>query len=185
MIPRARLDEPKQARLNELKREVRVNNELYLRAHPELKAMTEAFVHSLLRQKPADVRSAACSFFCDPNLPRALGYDGWTPRASPLPDAEAGAAGEASLEQDLVELFLAADADGSGVLDAAEFAAVLRAAELGLSEAQIASVMAETETNRDGLVSWREFVPVACEVLDAMRVRDETADALDAIAVGV
>eukprot|EP00965_Chrysotila_dentata_P205826 6183179-Pleurochrysis_carterae.AAC.3 len=54
-----RLVESKQIELNKLKRHVRINNELYFRAHPELDQMIKAFVATLLESKPDDVRGAA------------------------------------------------------------------------------------------------------------------------------
>jgi len=63
-----KLDPSKQATLNILKRDTRINNELYFRAHPELRVAMKAFTTELLAEKPDDVRAFAQRFFSDPKL---------------------------------------------------------------------------------------------------------------------
>mmetsp|Transcript_11572 Transcript_11572/g.35812 ORF Transcript_11572/g.35812 Transcript_11572/m.35812 type:complete len:89 (+) Transcript_11572:103-369(+) len=69
------LDATKQRQLDQLKRETRIHNELYLRAHPELRAALKAFMVELLEEKPEDVRAFAHRFFSDPILPTRLGLE--------------------------------------------------------------------------------------------------------------
>lgn len=72
-----KLDARKQVQLDNLKRETLVNNELYFRAHPELRAAMKAFMAAILAQKPDDVRDFAQTFFADPTLPALLGFAGY------------------------------------------------------------------------------------------------------------
>mmetsp|Transcript_37662 Transcript_37662/g.121032 ORF Transcript_37662/g.121032 Transcript_37662/m.121032 type:complete len:105 (+) Transcript_37662:106-420(+) len=72
-----KLDHRKQVQLNQLKRETRINNEHYFRAHPELRAAMKVFMAEVLAQKPNDVRAFTQTFFADPTLPARLGVDGY------------------------------------------------------------------------------------------------------------
>lgn len=102
----------------------------------------------------------------------------------------AGTTGEdtVDLEQLLISLFQEADKDGSGSLDRTEFAALMATASLGLSESEIKLLLAESDENADGSVSYAEFVPLAVEVVQTMRLKqryeeyeeDVTAELRDA-----
>ena len=75
-------------------------------------------------------------------------------------DAKGGAAGaldparaEDAMEAELIEVFRRADAGGTGVLSATEFHGILRALDLGLSQYQMARLVAEADENEDGSIS--------------------------------
>ncbi len=51
--------------LNEKKVSIRLNNERYLRDHPELRTMTSKFMASVLEAKPDDVVQFAAKFFTE------------------------------------------------------------------------------------------------------------------------
>jgi hypothetical protein len=72
-----KLDAAKQLQLNNLKREARINNEHYFRAHPELRTAMKILMAEVLAQKPKDVRALTQTFFADPTLPARLGFDGY------------------------------------------------------------------------------------------------------------
>ncbi|CAH8507418.1 unnamed protein product [Schistosoma turkestanicum] len=59
-LPRERdlgaLSNAQQAATNKLKTETRLNNELYLRKHPEIKYMITAFLRDILTKQPEDAR---------------------------------------------------------------------------------------------------------------------------------
>jgi len=67
----------------------------------------------------------------------------------------------------LATLFSEADTDGSGFLDHKEFKSILHRAQLGLSDQQIRILMTEADEFPDGRIDYREFVPIASEVLKA------------------
>ena len=45
---------------------LRIENERYMRAHPELNEAVQEFVYAVLRRKPDDVRAFAVDFFTRP-----------------------------------------------------------------------------------------------------------------------
>ena len=52
--------------------QMRLENEKYLRAHPELKMMMNRFLRDVLEKEPRDVTSFAAAFFTDPALRRKV-----------------------------------------------------------------------------------------------------------------
>ena len=73
----------------------------------------------------------------------------------------------------VTSLFLAADADGNGYLDRQEFKAVFESlkGELGLSNKMIKQIMSEADENDDGVIEYREFVPIACDVINLLEAK--------------
>merc|ERR1712094_166865 len=69
------------------------------------------------------------------------------------------------LERALKKAFLFADVDCSGMLDRAEFRRVLAQMGLPLTQTQIAELMQQIDVNRDGLISYEEFCPVAFQLM--------------------
>ena len=59
------LTKQQQQRLNKAKAQLRIDNEEYLRAHPELQTFISLFMKEVLDQKPDDVLGFACKFFSD------------------------------------------------------------------------------------------------------------------------
>ncbi|KAG5445523.1 RIIa domain-containing protein 1 [Clonorchis sinensis] len=57
-----------QAATNRLKTETRINNEKYLREHPEIQFMISAFLRDLLLKQPEDPRKHFTDFFIRPDL---------------------------------------------------------------------------------------------------------------------
>ncbi|CAM9230470.1 unnamed protein product [Choristocarpus tenellus] len=66
-------------------------------------------------------------------------------------------------------LFAKADTDGNGTLDRKEFIQVfeLLRKELNLSEKDVLKVLVEADNNDDGKIDYREFIPVASEIVQA------------------
>ena len=75
------------------------------------------------------------------------------------------------MEAELTEMFKRADAEGTGVLSASEFHSILRALDLGLSQYQMARLVAEADENEDGEISYAEFVPVGMRFLQAYKAK--------------
>merc|ERR1719324_809445 len=65
-------------------------------------------------------------------------------------------------------IFERMDADASGTLSKAEFATALTSMELGLTRREINTVMFQIDTDGDGGVSYREFVPFAFDLLQKL-----------------
>mmetsp|Transcript_129324 Transcript_129324/g.374493 ORF Transcript_129324/g.374493 Transcript_129324/m.374493 type:complete len:423 (-) Transcript_129324:186-1454(-) len=62
-------------------------------------------------------------------------------------------------------LFERMDSDGSGILSKQEFVQALMSMDLGLTRREINSVMFQIDKDQDGNVSYREFLPVAFDLL--------------------
>jgi len=195
--------------LSKQKRVQRINNEHFFRVHPELRGMISAFISALLKQKPDDVDLFAENFFTQPDLAHQLGYYGWTRPPTPEPlegeledsgyegeemfvddEEEAGGGGGTTqfsvqqLEQTLISLFKEADQDNSGTLEFAEFAQLMATASIGLNSSELQLLLAEADENSDGLVTYQEFVPLAVEVIQTMRLKeriDAEEDELDEV----
>ena len=64
---------PAQVRLLDQKKvEYRVNNETYLRKHPELQNMVSVFLFKVLEEKPKDILEYAGKYFDQPNLQKLI-----------------------------------------------------------------------------------------------------------------
>ena len=62
------LSEEQQVRLNQAKVELRLENERYIRAHPELRQLFKHFMAVVLEEKPDNVQEFAANFFTQDNL---------------------------------------------------------------------------------------------------------------------
>ena len=81
-------------------------------------------------------------------------------------------------------LFDQADADGNGYLDRQEFKEVFKSLknELGLSNKMVKQIMAEADENDDGVIEYKEFVPIAVDVINVLEAKQdfEAQKAMDA-----
>jgi hypothetical protein len=75
------------------------------------------------------------------------------------------------MESELIDMFKRADVDATGVLSANEFHAILQALDLGLSQYQMARLLAEADENEDGEISYAEFVPIGLRFLQAYKAK--------------
>ena len=62
------LSKQQQEKLHQQKVQMRLNNEKYLRAHPELKALVSFFMRTLLEEKPEKPELFAAEFFTRPDV---------------------------------------------------------------------------------------------------------------------
>jgi len=83
------------------------------------------------------------------------------------------------MEAYLESVFQQADVNGDGFLDHTEFKALLRNADLGLSNPEIRRVLAEADENEDGMIDYHEFVPVAVQVLQGYHARKHAMEHRD------
>lgn len=72
------------------------------------------------------------------------------------------------LAQFLMDLFRAKDVEQTGLINFDDIKDLLHQAMLGLSRIQIYAVIAESEPNSDGFVSYREFVPKAAVIVKSI-----------------
>ncbi|KAL1510454.1 hypothetical protein AB1Y20_006761 [Prymnesium parvum] len=104
---------------------------------------------------------------------RGIGTDYW-PHEAPgsngvFPDGRV-------LEDLLHRAFAKGDADHDGMLNMAEFKATITRMNnevLKLSDKEVLRLMAEADVNGDGMVEYKEFVPLAVDLLQALAVRQQ------------
>ena len=83
-------------------------------------------------------------------------------------------------ERELVSWFDAADADGKGYLNAQEFYMLVRskAGDLGLTDDEIAVMLSYADENEDGVIEYKEFVPMAAEMMQNVEARGLAAQVM-------
>eukprot|EP00041_Stephanoeca_diplocostata_P028012 m.782290 g.782290 ORF g.782290 m.782290 type:complete len:106 (+) comp23290_c0_seq7:47-364(+) len=59
------LSTEQQKKLDDAKIQARIDDEKYLRSHPEIKLMMSAFTKEVLRHQPDDIKGFAKNFFTD------------------------------------------------------------------------------------------------------------------------
>lgn len=69
------------------------------------------------------------------------------------------------LELVMKEVFMKADVDGSGALSLSEFHTCIHDADLGLKRKEINRLMQEVDADKDGVVTYEEFVPLCFDML--------------------
>ena len=85
------------------------------------------------------------------------------------------------LQDFIMDMFLQFDADASGYLDRKEFKGCMQSSELGLSKKEIRRIMSEADENADGVLEYREFVPVMVEVIHGLKAKAAATEAATAV----
>ncbi|XP_034553320.1 RIIa domain-containing protein 1 [Notolabrus celidotus] len=67
------LSAEQQEKLREFKIKTRIDNERYLRSHPEVDVLIGNFLRDVLLKRPADIREFAADHFTNPNLQVVIG----------------------------------------------------------------------------------------------------------------
>ncbi|XP_034084218.1 RIIa domain-containing protein 1 [Gymnodraco acuticeps] len=62
-----------QEKLRQFKIKTRINNEKYLRSHPEMEVLIGDFLRDVLLKRPADIRDFAADHFTNPDLHVLIG----------------------------------------------------------------------------------------------------------------
>jgi Ca2+-binding EF-hand superfamily protein len=65
----------------------------------------------------------------------------------------------------LETFFKLADSNGSGLLERAEFESLLMTLDINISPFQLECIMSEMDLNHDNKISYREFIPIAADLL--------------------
>ncbi|XP_029958454.1 RIIa domain-containing protein 1 [Salarias fasciatus] len=66
------LNSEQQEKLRQFKIKTRIDNERYLRSHPEVDVLIGGFLRDVLHKRPADVREFAADHFTNPDLQAAV-----------------------------------------------------------------------------------------------------------------
>lgn len=66
------LSDDQQVALNDFKIKTRMENEEYLRSHPEIDILITSFLRELLLRRPGNVREFASAYFTSPDLPPSV-----------------------------------------------------------------------------------------------------------------
>ncbi|XP_068591422.1 RIIa domain-containing protein 1 [Cebidichthys violaceus] len=67
------LSAEQQEKLRHFKIKTRVDNETYLRSHPEVEVLIGDFLRDVILKRPADIREFAADHFSNPNLHVVIG----------------------------------------------------------------------------------------------------------------
>ncbi|KAK9513807.1 hypothetical protein VZT92_027311 [Zoarces viviparus] len=67
------LSAEQQEKLRRFKIRTRVDNETYLRSHPEVEVLIGGFLRDVILKRPADIREFAADHFSNPNLHVVIG----------------------------------------------------------------------------------------------------------------
>jgi Ca2+-binding EF-hand superfamily protein len=70
-------------------------------------------------------------------------------------------------------MFENADKDGSGNLSYEEFANAFRTLSYGLTDNDIKTLIALADDNKDGKITWEEFIPIAIDSIKAFFARNK------------
>eukprot|EP01038_Epipyxis_sp_PR26KG_P005066 gene5066-7070_t len=73
----------------------------------------------------------------------------------------------------LINMFKEADVDDSGSLTFDEFQSLMEKVELGISPQELRFVISEADENDNGLVDYNEFVPLAIDLIQSFRARNQ------------
>ncbi|XP_060074415.1 RIIa domain-containing protein 1-like [Ylistrum balloti] len=66
------LSQEQQEKLNKFKTKTRLENERYLRDHPEVECLVAGFLSDVLRNRPENIKDFAADYFTDEKLPDML-----------------------------------------------------------------------------------------------------------------
>lgn len=133
---------------------------------PEFPHILKDFTREVLRNQPANPYEFAAKYFhC---LASGLPTDGEQVRGVP-------SGGEVDMSLDDVEsiiqdLFGKYDADGNGFLDPMEFKSLMEDLQtrLDFPPDDMLRFLAEADMNDDGMIEYKEFIPLALEIIQGM-----------------
>lgn len=139
----------------------------------EFPSVLKAFTREILRSQPGNIYEFGAAYFSELCAQRdameaqeAAGTGG-----RPTPD---------QIVDMLNNLFLSADADGSGSLDMMEFGVLMKKAELGLPKNELIRLMAEADADGDGQIDYGEFVPMAVDLIQSLYAKLDAQAQADA-----
>mmetsp|Transcript_5276 Transcript_5276/g.8279 ORF Transcript_5276/g.8279 Transcript_5276/m.8279 type:complete len:530 (-) Transcript_5276:216-1805(-) len=81
-----------------------------------------------------------------------------------------------NVENYLVDMFTKADEDGNGTLDREEFQHMILNSTLGFTSDDISMLQESSDANDDGVIVYKEFIPVALDMIQAQRAQDHSLE---------
>jgi len=140
-------------------------------------AILKAFTREILRQQPVNIYEFGARYFAEMVEENAaalqaehMGADGDMGGERSIFDMD-----NDELQDFILDMFLKFDADESGYLDRKEFKRCMQSAELGLGKKEIRKIMSEADENDDGVLEYREFVPIMVEIVHGMKAKADAA----------
>lgn len=132
-------------------------------------------VEQILRAQPANIYEFGARYFAELVEENASALEA-AQRAEMMGDVGEGGGlfdlNNDELQDFIMDMFLRYDTDESGYLDRKEFKQLMQSAELGLSKKEVRRIMSEADENDDGVLEYREFVPVMVEIVHGLKAKE-------------
>eukprot|EP00218_Dolichomastix_sp_CCMP3274_P007625 CAMPEP_0170134698 /NCGR_PEP_ID=MMETSP0033_2-20121228/2054_1 /TAXON_ID=195969 /ORGANISM="Dolichomastix tenuilepis, Strain CCMP3274" /LENGTH=467 /DNA_ID=CAMNT_0010370269 /DNA_START=39 /DNA_END=1442 /DNA_ORIENTATION=- len=135
-------------------------------------ALLKSFTREILRAQPDNIYEFGARYFAQLVEAREAEMDAAAETNAPRSLFEMD---NEELQEFCLELFMQFDADQSGYLDRSEFKKCLQSAEMGLSKKDIRRIMSEADENDDGVLEYREFLPVMVMIVHSLKAKEEAA----------
>eukprot|EP00232_Nephroselmis_pyriformis_P004517 CAMPEP_0182912656 /NCGR_PEP_ID=MMETSP0034_2-20130328/37628_1 /TAXON_ID=156128 /ORGANISM="Nephroselmis pyriformis, Strain CCMP717" /LENGTH=481 /DNA_ID=CAMNT_0025049335 /DNA_START=86 /DNA_END=1527 /DNA_ORIENTATION=- len=136
---------------------------------PDFPQLLKQFSREILRAQPENIYEFGARYFAE--LVEQRNADLYGQDYSQGPSIADLSVNE--LEEFILQLFMEADGDHNGYLDRHEFKLVMQSANLGLSKKDIRAIMAECDENDDGVIEYREFMPLMVQVVQMVRAKQQ------------
>lgn len=110
----------------------------------------------------------------DANMDGLISYEEFVPLMIAMlrpKKLNAGNYSDEQLETYFMRIFSAADLDGNGVLDSFEVANLLLKTGFRFTEDEVGELVKAADTNNDGVLSYKEFVPLMIEMLKGQTLK--------------
>lgn len=147
--------------------------------HSHTTRTTRALRRQILRAQPANIYEFGARYFAELVEENAAALQAAQQAEMMMGQDGAGQSmfdmNNEELQEFIMDMFLRFDTDQSGYLDRKEFKQLMQSAELGLSKKEIRRVMSEADENDDGVLEYREFVPVMVEIVHGIKAKEAAA----------
>jgi len=140
-------------------------------------AILKSFTREILRAQPVNIYEFGARYFAELVEENAAAL-----QAQQMDEAGDMAGSRSIFDMDneelqefILDMFMRFDTDSSGYLDRKEFRKCMQSAELGLGKKEIRKIMSEADENDDGVLEYREFVPIMVEIVHGLKAKAEAA----------
>jgi len=142
-------------------------------------AILKSFTREILRAQPANIYEFGARYFAELVEENAAALH--AQHAMEMAGDQGGASifdmSNEELQDFILDMFLRYDQDQSGYLDRKEFKECMGSADLGLSKKETRRIMSEADENEDGVLEYREFVPIMVEIVHGLKAKAEAGAA--------